>query len=76
MHCQATRRLSFFVRVDNLLGRHYFVNGQLSNNVFDTPSRLIDVTGPGTSTLFVAPGAPRAFLLGFGYDFGEPAGRG
>lgn len=76
MHYQATRRLSFFVRVDNLFARRYFVNGQLSDNVFDTPSRLIDVSGPGTSTLFAAPGAPRAYLLGFGYDFGELAGRG
>ncbi|MDE1892706.1 MAG: TonB-dependent receptor [Xanthomonadaceae bacterium] len=76
LHWQTTRRLSFFMRVDNLFGRHYFVNGQLGNNVFDTPQRLIDLTGPGSPALFAAPGAPRALLLGFGYDFGESAGRG
>jgi outer membrane receptor protein involved in Fe transport len=74
LHYRATKRLAFFVRIDNAFNRRYFVNGQLSNNVFDTPNRLIDVTGPGTPTLFVAPGAPRAYLVGLSYDFGAAKG--
>jgi hypothetical protein len=43
----------------------------LSDNVFDTPNRLIDTSGPGTSTLFVAPGAPRGWFVGMSYRFGK-----
>lgn len=70
LHYQASRRLALFARIDNLFDRHYFVSGQLSTNVFDTPDRLIDVRGTGTPTLFVAPGAPRTWLLGLRYAFG------
>jgi iron complex outermembrane receptor protein len=73
LHYRASRRLAFFARIDNVFNRHYVMNGQLSDNVFDTPNRLIDFTGPGKSTLFVAPGAPRAYLVGLSYDFVAPA---
>ncbi|MBU6477304.1 MAG: hypothetical protein KGQ32_05175, partial [Xanthomonadaceae bacterium] len=62
---QATKRVSLFAQVQNALGRHDPVSGQLSDNVFDTPGRLIDITDPGTPTLFIAPGAPRAWFVGF-----------
>jgi outer membrane receptor protein involved in Fe transport len=70
LHYRATRQLAFFARIDNAFDRRYFGNGQLSDNVFDTPNRLLDFTGSGTSTLFVAPGAPRTYLVGLSYDFG------
>lgn len=70
LHWQATKRLSLFAQVQNAFDRHYFASGQLSDNVFDTPGRLIDTTGAGTSTLFVAPGAPRAWFAGVSYRFG------
>lgn len=70
LHWQATKRLSFFAQVQNAFDRRYFVSGQLSDNVFDTPNRLIDTSGPGTSTLFVAPGAPRGWFVGMSYHFG------
>lgn len=73
VHYQATRRLALFARVDNALDRRYAISGQLGTNVFDTPNRLIDLSGPGSSTLFVAPGAPRAWLVGLRYDFGAAA---
>ena len=69
LHYRPTSRLAFFARIGNLFGRGYFVCGQLSDNVFDTPQRLIDSTGPGTSTLFVAPGAPRSWFVGVRYEF-------
>jgi len=73
LHYRASRRLALFARIDNLFNRHYVMNGQLSDNVFDTPNRLIDLTTSGKSTLFVAPGEPRAYLVGLSYDFGAPA---
>ncbi|MGH8155777.1 MAG: TonB-dependent receptor domain-containing protein, partial [Rhodanobacteraceae bacterium] len=72
LHYRPTRALSLFAEIDNVFNRHYFISGQLSDNVFDTPNRLIDTRGPGTSTLFVAPGAPRGYFVGFRYRFGSP----
>ena len=71
LHYRPTRRLSFFLEVDNAFDRRYFISGQLSDNVFDAPGRLIDVSGPGTATLFVAPGAPRGCFIGMRYDFDQ-----
>ncbi|MBS0555978.1 MAG: TonB-dependent receptor [Proteobacteria bacterium] len=69
VHWQALPRLSFFGQITNVFDHRYFVSGQLSNNVFDTPNRLIDTTGSGTSTLFIAPGAPRGYFIGLRYAF-------
>lgn len=73
LHYRPSRRLAFFARIDNLLDRRYAISGQLSRNVFDTPGRLINLTGPGTSTLFVSPGAPRSVMVGLHYAFGPSA---
>ncbi|MHB1274002.1 MAG: TonB-dependent receptor [Rhodanobacter sp.] len=70
LHYRPTRRLAFFARIDNAFDRSYDNGGLLSDNVFDTPNRLVDLTGPGTPTLFVAPGTPRAYLVGLSYSFG------
>lgn len=70
LHYRPNRRLAFFARIDNAFNRPYYASGQLSDNVFDTPNRLVDVAGPGTPTVFVAPGAPRAYLVGLSYSFG------
>lgn len=70
LHYRPLPRLAFFAQVANALDRRHFVSGQLSANAFDTPGRLIGTTGPGTPTLFVAPGAPRALFVGLRYDFG------
>lgn len=69
VHYQPSPRLSFFAQVTNVFNRHYFIGGGLSDNVFDTPNRLIDTTGPGTSTLFIVPGAPRGYFIGVTYQF-------
>lgn len=70
LHYRPTPALSFFAEIDNVFDHRYFISGALSNNVFDTPNRLIDSGGPGTSTLFVAPGAPRGYFVGLRYNFG------
>lgn len=69
LHYRPTTRLELFAEIDNVFDRRYFDSGQLSDNAFDTPGRLIDTTGPGTPTLFVAPGAPRGGFVGLRYDF-------
>lgn len=71
LHYRPSRSLTVFVEVDNVFDRRYVISGQLSDNVFDAPNRLIDTTGPGTSTLFVVPGAPRGWFVGLRYDFGK-----
>lgn len=74
LHWQPVPRLTLFAQITNAFDRRYFVNGQLADNVFDTPGRLIDSTGPGTPTLFVAPGAPRGCFVGLRYGFDEEGG--
>ena len=69
LHYQPIRALSFFAEISNVFDRRYFSNGALSNNVFNTPNHLINISGPGASTLFVAPGVPRGYFVGFRYDF-------
>ncbi len=71
LHYRPTRRLVLFAEIDNVFDRRYFESGQLSDNVFDDPGRLIDTTGPGTPTLFVAPGTPRGWFAGLRYDFAD-----
>jgi outer membrane receptor protein involved in Fe transport len=71
LHYQPTRRLTLFAEIENVFDRHYFISGGLSDNVFDTPNRLIDATGPGTPTLFVSPGAPRGYFIGVRYELGN-----
>ncbi|MBN8923827.1 MAG: hypothetical protein BGP10_08140 [Rhodanobacter sp. 68-29] len=71
LHWRPVPALTLFVQVQNVFDRRYFASGQLGSNVFDTPDRLVDTNGPGTSTLFVAPGAPRAWFAGLQYDFGR-----
>lgn len=71
LHRRPTERPSFFAQVQNVFDRRYFASGRLSDNVFDTPGRLIDTAGAGTSTLFVAPGAPRGWFAGMSYRFGK-----
>lgn len=73
VHYQPTRALSLFADISNVFDHHYFISGALSNNVFDTPNRLINTSSPGSSTLFVAPGAPRGFFVGLRYNFGGAA---
>lgn len=75
LHYRPGPRLSFFARIDNLFDRRYAISGQLSRNVFDTPGRLLDLTGPGRSTLFVSPGAPRSVMVGVHYAFGAAAAK-
>lgn len=70
LHWHPAPRLTLFAQVQNVFDRRYFISGQLGDNVFDTPRRLIDTGGPGTPTLFVAPGAPRAWFAGARIEFG------
>jgi outer membrane receptor protein involved in Fe transport len=74
LHYRPTRALSFFAEIHNVFDHRYFVSGALSNNVFNTPNRLINISSRGASTLFVAPGAPRGYFVGLRYEFGAVGG--
>lgn len=58
----------------HLLDHRYFISGSESGTAFDTSNGLINVSGLDTSTLFVAPGAPRGYFVGRRYDFGPMEG--
>jgi hypothetical protein len=69
-----------FLRIDNVFDRQYATAGELGLNPF-APSRwgMRDASGfnynsfDWTHSLFVGPGAPRAFWLGVTYSW---SGRG
>jgi outer membrane receptor protein involved in Fe transport len=74
-----TSALSAWFQVSNLLDRRYATSAQLAVTAFDANGRfvarpftapVIDGERPRVSSTFVAPGAPRAFLLGVRYRFG------
>ena len=74
---QATRALTLFARVANLLDRRYATAAQLGPTGFDSAGRFVaqplppDDQGrlPLRSSTFYAPGAPRLFSLGLRYAF-------
>ncbi len=68
-------RLTFFVKVNNLLDRSYFTAGRLGISPF-APS-VHGAIGPSgwnynssewQNTTYVGPGAPRGIWVGFSYD--------
>jgi len=74
---QATRGVSFFGRILNLLDRRYSTAAQLGATGFDASGRFIaqpfpaDAQGrsPLRSSTFFAPGAPRLFVAGIRVAF-------
>ncbi|MDQ6628031.1 MAG: TonB-dependent receptor [Pseudomonadota bacterium] len=74
---QATRSLTVFARVGNLLDRRYATAAQLGATGFDATGRFVaqplprDGQGryPVRSSTFFAPGAPRLFSAGMRYAF-------
>ncbi|MEN3275677.1 MAG: hypothetical protein V7631_1467 [Massilia sp.] len=66
-----TRQLEFYARVNNVLDRRYETYGVLAENLF--PGGQLAQPALGTDepqdSRFVAPGAPRSFMLGMRYTF-------
>lgn len=69
---EARKGLDYFVRINNVFNRRFETYGMMAMNMFDSSGHLLDA---GTSTTaptvnrFVAPGAPRSFMVGLRYTF-------
>jgi len=63
---QHTKRLSFFVRIDNVFDKDYQTLGVLGENFFNGPGRTFDASNV-TDEQFRSAGAPRAFWVGVKY---------
>ncbi len=76
-----TRSLRFFAQVNNLLDRRYNTASQLGTAAFDANGNFqaqpfpVNAEGdrPLQHSTFFAPGAPRTFIVGMKYSFGEQA---
>ena len=69
----ASPKLQFYARIDNLFDRSYYDFGVLGSNVFTGPGRSF---GPANgvapvSDQFRAVGAPRSAVIGLRYRFGD-----
>lgn len=67
---QASKGLEYFGRISNLFDTRYETYGMIARSAFDQfGSPLADNTNPGNFSRFVAPGAPRSFMVGMRYRF-------
>jgi outer membrane receptor protein involved in Fe transport len=65
---QASKGLTFFGKINNATNKRYETYGMVGENNFSPTGELISAGEP-TVAHFVAPGAPRTFLLGMRYQF-------
>ena len=74
-----TPKLKFFALVSNLLDRRYNTAAQLGATAFDANGNVLAQPFPANAagdrplqySTFYAPGAPRAFVVGVRYAFGD-----
>jgi len=62
---EADKKLEYFARVTNVLDTRFATYGLMANSLFDASGTL----SGSTTSRFVAPGAPRALLVGLRYRF-------
>jgi outer membrane receptor protein involved in Fe transport len=65
---QVDKGLSFFGKINNVLNTRYETYGLLHQNNFNPDGTLLNSANP-TLANFIAPGAPRTFLMGMRYQF-------
>ncbi len=74
-----TPKLKLFALVSNLFDRHYNTAAQLGATAFDANGNVLARPFPANAagdrplqySTFYAPGAPRAFVVGMRYAFGD-----
>ena len=67
---EAQKGLEYFARINNVLDRRYETYGLMALTSFDQyGAGLTDTSNPGNVSRFVAPGAPRSFMVGMRYRF-------
>ena len=69
---EASKGLDYFARINNVFDTRFESYGMMAMSMFNANGSLIDsgisTTGPNVSR-FVAPGAPRNFMVGLRYRF-------
>ena len=80
LDCQPTKQLSLFVKIDNLFDKRYYTAAQLGATAFRADGTFIarpfappaiDGERPLVHATFYSPGAPRSFVFGLHYRFGD-----
>lgn len=69
---EAQKGLDYFVRINNVLDRRFESYGMMAMNMFNQAGSPLDSGSSGiapTVSRFVAPGAPRSFMVGMRYKF-------
>lgn len=67
----AEKGLDYFGRINNVLDTRYETYGMMGMSAFDASgTKIVNVVGDeGTVNRFVAPGAPRSFMVGLRYRY-------
>ena len=71
---EAQKGLDYFFRINNLFDRRFETYGMMAMNMFNTSGSQLDPGNADPSVMptvnrFVAPGAPRSFMVGLRYRF-------
>ncbi len=66
---EASKGLEYFARINNVLDRRYETYGMMAMSAFDSTGGSLGSTVSGQVSRFVAPGAPRNFMVGMRYRF-------
>ncbi len=67
---EVRKGLDYFARINNVFDRRYETYGMIAASAFDQyGAGIADNTNPGNISRFVAPGAPRSFMVGMRYRF-------
>jgi outer membrane receptor protein involved in Fe transport len=71
MNYAADKGLDYFARINNVFDTRSETYGMIAMSAFDQSgaSNLLSTNGEGTVNRFVAPGAPRNFMVGMRYRF-------
>ncbi len=67
---EASKGMDYFARINNVFDRRYETYGMIAASSFDQfGAGLGTSTNPGNISRFVAPGAPRSFMVGVRYRY-------
>ena len=66
---EASKGLEYFARLNNVLDRRYESYGMMAMSAFSATGGALDSGVSGQVSRFVAPGAPRSFMVGLRYRF-------
>jgi outer membrane receptor protein involved in Fe transport len=69
---EVKKGLDYFFRINNVFDRRFETYGMMAMNMFGSSGQLLDADTSSTAPTvnrFVAPGAPRSFMVGLRYTF-------